>query len=137
MTTPAFSLDTTAALKYAGIDRRRWDHMMQQKTYSAAPPVEAGHPRNFTRDDIVSLFVLQHYLGLGLGPAIAGRVASAFAVEIRKAGEDVDYLYVVTTGEGRPVRVITAEPSGPIASHRFPVGELRRKIEDFAARSKL
>lgn len=126
-------LETGDALAMAGISRGTWNDVISRKYYTAAPETTQGKPRYFTRDDVVSLFVFDHYVRLGTGPSLASRVASAVAVELQKAGENVDFLWVVANQDGRPLRVISREPKESFR-HEIPVRELREKIEKLAAK---
>ena len=126
-------LETADALALAGVDRRMWQNMMQRQFYPGAPPVEAGHPRYFDRDDMVALFVFDHFHRTGLGQAMAGRVASAVRTELRKGGEQVRKLWVVATVSGTPRRVVATEPPDDLIRHEVDVAKLRRKIVELVA----
>ena len=106
---------------------------MQRQLYRAAPPVKAGHPRYFDRDDMVALFVLDHWTRLGVGVAMASRVASAVRTELRKSGENLRSLWVVETSDGTPRRVVPTKPPDGMFMHEIPVATLRRKIVELVA----
>lgn len=135
MENPGLTLETADALAVAGLSRKQWDNLMQRQLYPVAPPVKAGHPRHFTRDDVVALFVLDYYNRLGLQPSLSARVAAAFKIEMQKGGNALERLWVVATDNGRPVRVVPRKPADMMA-HEFPVAEMRRNIEGLIAKKK-
>lgn len=126
------SFETAEALKLAGLGRRQWDGYMQRQLYEAAPPVQAGHPRYFDRDDMVALFVLDHFIRLDMAAAMACRVASAVRTELRKGGADLKSLWIVSTPSGTPRRVVSQEPPDDLIRHEIPIAALRRSIERIA-----
>ncbi len=126
------TFETAEALGFTSLGRKQWDNLMQRQLYEAAPTVEAGHPRYFDRDDMVALFVLDHFIRLGMASAMAGRVASAVRAELQKGPADLRTLWVVSTDSGTPRRVVSREPPADLIRHEIPVEDLRRRIEQIA-----
>ena len=129
-------IETSDALAMAGLDPVLWKNLMAREAYEAAPPVKAGHPRYFDRDDMVSLFVLDHFnrLGLGGGPGMAARVATAVRDQLRRCGPKVQSLWVVATSSGKLHRVVSEQPPADMIRHEIPIAQLRQRIEELAAK---
>lgn len=126
------TFETADALALTSLGRKQWDNIMQRQQYDGAPAVAAGHPRYFDRDDMVALFVLDHFMRIGMATAMAGRVASAVREELRKAPADLANLWLVSTESGTPRRVVSTEPPTDLFRHEIPVEALRRQIEKIA-----
>lgn len=122
--------ETADALALTNLSRKQWHNMMQRQQYEGAPPVKAGHPRYFDRDDLVALFVLDHFIRGKTEVAMAGRIATAVRTELRKVGEDHEFLWVVSTESGTPRRVVSVEPPSDLFRHEINIGKLRRRIDE-------
>ena len=59
------TLETGDALAMVNLTRQQWNSFMTRDLYEGAPPVEAGHPRYFTVDGMVALFVRDHFVQQG------------------------------------------------------------------------
>ena len=78
-------METTKALRLAGIERTMWDGLMGRGLYPVAPQTVQGLPRVFDSRDLVALVVL--------GQLIAREIRSSVAAEIacevhRQLGKD-------------------------------------------------
>lgn len=108
--------ETGDALAAVSLDRKLWNNLMQRGQYEAAPAEpRAGHPRMFTVDDVVCLFVVSHYVALGA--PMAARIATAVRAELDRAAAagrpDPAKLWVIFTSDGTPHRVTAVPQSGP------------------------
>ena len=127
-------IETADALAMTGVSRVAWNDALARGYYTEAPETTPGVPRYFDRDDMVALFVLDHWTRLGPGgkPDMAARVASAVRKELRKGGENLRFLNVVATANGTPRRVVSTDPGDDLIRHEIPVAKLRREIERLA-----
>lgn len=132
-TESAFAFETREALAVVGIDRKAWDSIMQRQLYDGAPTVKAGHPRFFSRDDMVCLYVFRHYLDEKHSAQMAGRIATAVRKELKKGGESLESLWVVLTNGRIPRYVVHKQPPADVFSHVIDIKKTRAIIEGFAA----
>lgn len=121
-------LRTADALAMAGLTPKAWDNLVSRGLFSEAPPTTTTHARKFGVDDVVALFAIRHYLDLGTGPAMAGRVGAAVRKELAKAGPGQEFFWIASTAEGTPCKVVLTRPPDDIASTQFPLATMRRTI---------
>lgn len=134
-------LRTADALALAKLDAKLWENMVGRGQFSEAPPTTTTHPRMFDTDDVITLHAIRHHLDRGTGPAMAGRVGAVVRRELRKAGPEVEYFWIVwasaTPGTpSQPCRMLTTPPPDSVISERFPLAQMRRLIRE-AVRAKL
>lgn len=131
MQTAGVTFETVEALRLVGMERRTWSNAMQRQLYREAPKVKAGHPRHFTRDDMIGLYVFRYFAEL-MGAPVAGGIASAIRKELRRKDSDsIDKLYVVLKGGSRCA--LARERPASEFSHEVDVQRCRQLIDRFAA----
>ena len=125
---------TADVLAAVGLDRKVWNNAVQRKLYEAAPPAgPAGHPRLFTVDDAIALYVLSHYSRI-VGPAIAAQIATDVKAELDRvaaAGRDCPTLWIVFPAAGTWHRVV-ARPQLGVFTHAVDIDKARDVILTYA-----
>lgn len=135
---PEPELRTRDALELAGLTPKAWESLLSRGHYKnedhhAAPPATVSYSRRFSVDDVVALYAVRHYLDLGTGPAMAGRIGAAVHRELAKAGPGQEFFWIARTADGTPRKVVLARPPDDIASTQFPLATMRRTIREAVA----
>ena len=131
MTQAGFAFETADALAIVGIDRKRWDNIMSRQIYEGVSSFKPGRPRSFSRDEMVCLFIFDHY-SRESNSVMAGRVATAVGKELLRGGESLTKLWVVRAKAGDPSYVVHRERPLDMFSHEIDVAKARAVIEQFA-----
>ena len=110
MFTSRSSLPTAEALKYAGLDPKLWDDIMQRQLYPS-PTSTIGGDRLFEADDLVTLEVLSELMRIGVVQHIACRMASDLRNWLRKEKRlPVLHLIAVADPEGNARAAVVKRP---------------------------
>ena len=122
-------MPTSAALAFAGLDRRFWDSLVSRRVRTDLPPAKPGKAgRSFEADDLVALLILKDLLKIGVILHVAGFVADQLRGELR-ARAAVTKLYLVTLpdpdGTARPA-IVAELPKDARLLWTIDVAGLRR-----------
>lgn len=126
-------LSTTQALTMTSIDAKSWVNILQKKQYSEAPDMRPGSTRYFRVDDLVGLFIIDHFIRLGQTYSVAGRAASAVRREMKKHSDSLCFLWIIETPDRQFISVSARDPGPKCYARRIPISYLRRKIAALAA----
>jgi hypothetical protein len=128
----SMGLQTSDALKFAGLAKADWDSATTRGLYPAAPPTVKGIVRVFDTDDLIGAYCLGRLLEHEIRPAVAGEIAT----DVRRLiGKDhrIQRLFAwkVTKRDGPRVVVAETAPSpGAIQLFKFEIADIRMRAMD-------
>lgn len=142
---PTVHARTSLAMRIAGIDRIKFNEIVNDGFYPCAPTALRGSTRTFTAGQLLGLYVLGRLLDIGLRPRDAGKLACDFQREATlPANKDVERV-VYIRGRSGLGQILVGDEFDPdlerkgkgirgmnpmILTLEFQVGNIRRLIAE-------
>ena len=106
-----FTVPSIVALRIAGLDRAKFNNMVNSGFYPCTPATSKGADRMFSVHDVISLVTLSRMLDLGVLPRHAGPFA-CFGLDGAELWPDVFRVTITRYADGTHTEIVNGKPTG-------------------------